>query len=58
MSVNLRIPFLNLHLIMEVEFLVPLNDFPILLCMRYMIKNNLDLSIRDICLKFEKKSNR
>lgn len=53
-SVNLKIPFHNLHVIMEVEIIVSTNDVLTLLCMPDMIKNNLNISLRDRCLKFEK----
>lgn len=40
---------------MDVEFLVLRDDVPTLLCMRDMVKNKLDISIKDSCLKFEGK---
>lgn len=39
---------------MEVEFLALANDVSTLLCFRDMNKNNLGISIRDSCLRYEK----
>lgn len=48
------VSFRNLQLIMDVELLVIPNDVPTLLCIRDRVKNNLDIAIKDSCVRFGK----
>lgn len=46
-SAKIQIPFKNLHIIVDVHFLILSNDIPTLMSMKELIQNDLDIYLKD-----------
>lgn len=54
-TVMIQIPFPNLSIIINIDFLLIDSNVPTLLCMKDMIDNNLDISIQDRNIRYKNK---